>query len=356
MEEIKIIGAGPSGLSAAINLAKVGFNVKVFERGSECGHRFGGDIQCFQNSSREKNIIEDLKDMNISINFDCDALFETVFMTDRQMCTLKGGMPSYLVKRGPIDGSLDMGLKKQALDSGAEIIFNSTIPSEEADIIATGPFGKEIFAVDKGIIFETDMEDILVGLVDTRAHVKGYAYLIVTKGYGCMCTVLADKFQMINHCFDEAKKIFERHFKFEIRNPRKVGGVGAFSIKNQFSKDGKLYVGEAAGLQDMLGGFGIRTAITSGYLAAESIIKKQDYQELAKSRFERKLKASLAGRFIWETIGSNFTNDLMIRMLRKNKLRNFLSTFSSNDNGMGDGMLFNIALSSLSKRYKELRA
>ena len=39
MENIKIMGAGLSGLSAAINLAKAGFNVDAFEKRDNCGKR-----------------------------------------------------------------------------------------------------------------------------------------------------------------------------------------------------------------------------------------------------------------------------------------------------------------------------
>ena len=34
MKTVKILGAGPSGLSAAINLSRDGYNVDIFERNS----------------------------------------------------------------------------------------------------------------------------------------------------------------------------------------------------------------------------------------------------------------------------------------------------------------------------------
>jgi phytoene dehydrogenase-like protein len=51
MENIKIMGAGISGLSAAINLATAGYNVDVFEKRSDCGLRFDRDINGLENWS-----------------------------------------------------------------------------------------------------------------------------------------------------------------------------------------------------------------------------------------------------------------------------------------------------------------
>ena len=45
IENIKIAGAGPAGLTAAINLAKAGYQVEVFEKNHDTGVRFHGDLQ-----------------------------------------------------------------------------------------------------------------------------------------------------------------------------------------------------------------------------------------------------------------------------------------------------------------------
>ncbi|HEX7468818.1 MAG TPA: NAD(P)-binding protein [Methanobacterium sp.] len=37
MENVKILGAGPAGLSAAINLSRNGYNVDVFEKNQDVG-------------------------------------------------------------------------------------------------------------------------------------------------------------------------------------------------------------------------------------------------------------------------------------------------------------------------------
>jgi flavin-dependent dehydrogenase len=353
---IKIAGAGPSGLSAAINLAKAGFDVEVFESGGDCGHRFGGDLQGLENTSDKEDVLDELKRMNIGINFDFTAFTEIVIIGDKKKCVLKDKMPIYIVKRGSVKGSLDQGLKKQAVDNGVKIHFNSTVSKDDVDIIATGPAGKEAFAVDTGIVFETDMKDIAVGLINTRANVKAYAYFIVTNGYGCICTMLADKFQRLNQCFEEAKKIFTGHYKFEIRNPRKVGGVGTFSTKDNFEIGGKYLVGEAAGIQDVFGGFGIRDSIRSGYMAARCMIEHKSYQQEAKNYFGPMRKPTVVKRFLYEMMSHNRIYDVIIGQLDKNN--GIFNKLNNDMRGRRYGLLskaiFPIALFYLRRRYKTI--
>ncbi len=118
---IKILGAGVSGLSAAINLAKAGYEVEVFERKNDAGARFYGDLQGLENYSEKGNILDWLDTVNIEQNFHCKALpplkaldgkgFSADFEFKRPLC--------YLVKRGVMHDSLDQGLKRQALASDA---------------------------------------------------------------------------------------------------------------------------------------------------------------------------------------------------------------------------------------------
>ena len=61
MGDIRILGAGISGLTAAINLAKAGYTVEVYERNSDCGRRFLGDMQGLDNYSSKKDVLAMLK-------------------------------------------------------------------------------------------------------------------------------------------------------------------------------------------------------------------------------------------------------------------------------------------------------
>lgn len=300
---IKILGAGPSGLTAAINLAQAGYQVDVYEKRSDTGKRFHGDLQGLENWSDEEDVLEQFGRMNLDINFDADPFLKLIITNGQSQRVSHYDQPlCYLVKRGDVEGSLDQGLKQQALRAGVDIHFRQTIPADEADIVATGPISRELFAVDKGIVFKTDYEDTNVFLLNDRAAYKGYSYLLITRGYGCMCTVLFDRFPDLDENFEVAREMLEGMFNFDIREPQAVAGVGCFSTKNIYQKGQTLYVGEAAGLQDLMWGFGIKTAVESGFMAAESIIQDRDFASLARRHFQPKLKATLVDRFVWEIL------------------------------------------------------
>ncbi len=294
--------------------------------------------------------------MNIKLNFDCVRFDETVLMGAKNKCTIKIGRPLHIVKRGAVPGSLDNGLKEQAMENGVRINFNTTAPMTDVDIIATGPAGKESFAVDTGIVFETDMKNIVAGLIDTRAEVKAYSYFIVTDGYGCICTMLADKFTEASRCLETTKKIFTENYDFQIRNPRKVGGVGTFTTKDRFESNGKPVVGEAAGIQDMLGGFGIREAITSGHMAARCLIENVDYGEAAKKYFGPRRKATVVGRFLYELLDNNFIHDMGIAQLNRGAgmLKNMNDRAIGRKFGLFEKAVFPAAMLYFRKRYKSL--
>jgi flavin-dependent dehydrogenase len=206
----------------------------------------------------------------------------------------------YLVKRGNFKKSLDQGLRDQAVKLGVKINFNHAISENEADIVAIGPDFKNISVADKGLRFKTDLPDLAIGVVNENAAYKGYSYLLVVGGDACLCSCVFGDTKKINDCFDFTKKYFVDKYKLKINNPENVGGVGYFSINNIYKKGKSLFVGEAAGIQDFLAGFGMRTVITSGYLAAKSIIEDLDYVELANQQFKKYLEAGIVNRFAWE--------------------------------------------------------
>lgn len=317
---IKIMGAGPAGLAAAITLARENYRVTVYEKNKDCGTRFKGDLQGLENWSSRQDIVQEMTSFGIKTNFDCDPFCSlTGIDAERQTTTFRSQQPFfYLVKRGSRPGTLDQGLKKQALDLGVDIQFNTRVAEDEVDIVASGPNPKRLCALDKGIIFETDAEDAAYGMLDDRSAYKGYSYLLITKGYGCLCTVLFDRFSEIHEQFALVQDSFEQITGIEIKSPSTVGGYGNFSTKNTFVKGRQLYVGEAAGFQDLLWGFGIRIALRSGNLAARCLIEGKDYTVEAKKLLHDGLRTSVVNRAIWEHLG-NPGYRLFLKLSRRSK-------------------------------------
>jgi len=320
MKNIKIMGAGLSGLSAAINLVKAGYNVDVFEKRSDCGKRFHGDLEGLENWSSRVDVVSELESMNIKINFDCHP-FKKMYSSDgKELIEMKCKKPTfYLVKRGVVKNSLDQGLKNQAMDLGVDIHFNSKVKKENMDIISVGPVENKPIGIVKGIRFETGSDDIAVALLNKEASNRGYSYLLITKGYGCMCSVnLYEEGNKADKYFKKTYEIFTKLFNVEIKNKEKVGGVGCFSLKPRFVENRRIYTGEAAGLQDILWGFGMRYAINSGFFAALSIIENKNYKKLIKQRLLGRLKTSVVNRFLVERLGNHY-DAYLLRQAKKNK-------------------------------------
>lgn len=328
MKKIKILGAGPAGLSSAIFLAKAGYEIEIFEKNEDVGKRFYGDLQGLENWTSHEDVLDNLQKMGIEINFDCDPFTKIIFTNGLKTQERAFEKPIfYLVKRGSFKGSLDYGLKDQAIKLGVKLHFKTTISEQDADIVATGPILNKIQGIAKGIIFKTKIPDMAIALLNDKAAYKSYAYLLVAKGYGCMCSAIFDKFDKLNNCFEETKKLFSKIVDLDINDPKTVGGVGCFSLKNNFKKNNAMFVGESAGLQDFFAGFGIRNAIVSGYLAAQSIINNKDYEKLAKKCFSNKLKASLVIRFLWEKSSVKNYSLILKKIKTKKNIFKFLYSY-----------------------------
>jgi flavin-dependent dehydrogenase len=301
MDRVRILGAGPAGLSAAITLAGAGYDVDVFEGRGDVGTRFHGDLQGLENWSNEKDILEDFRAMGVRTDFEYAPYRDLSVSNGREMLNFSCGRPAfYLVRRGALAGSLDTALKDQALDAGAEIHFSTRRAEEDADIVATGPVKDGLLALAKGFTFTTSMENTAVGIIDLTASRKGYAYLLAMNGRGCIATVLMDDFQDAGACLDRARALFSGMMDLDIRDPAPYGGVGSFRTTTRYRDGGRLYVGEAAGLQDPMWGFGMRFAVRSGHLAARSIIEGTDYERAATEAFGDLIRAGTVNRYLWD--------------------------------------------------------
>jgi hypothetical protein len=299
---VHILGAGPAGLSAAIVLARAGREVHLHERYETIGKRFQGDLQGLENWSSKTNVCEQLQSFGLKVNFEATPFHEVTLTDGKNSFTLNSKEPFfYLVKRGPFPTSLDTGLCQQALEHGVHLHYRSSIPIAEADIVATGPIRESIIAVDKGLAFHTDLPNMAVGIFHDDFAYQGYSYLLVAQGYGCVCTVVFNQPDRLNACFERTVELARRLVPLKLDEARPVGGMGSFSFGHPVKLENALLVGEAAGFQDLLWGFGIRTAITSGALASRSILTNQNYSKQVHEALDPILKASMVNRYLWET-------------------------------------------------------
>ncbi len=303
-KKIRIIGSGPAGLCAAINLAHAGYAVTVYEKNRDAGMRFCGDFQGIENWSTSEDLLSTLKRISIQPDFLCQPYTEgQFFMKNNIGGTVNSPRPLfYLTLRGSSKGSLDQGLKKQAEEAGVDLKFNQRKEPEQGDIIATGPRKPNVLA--SGIIFQTDLPDTIMIYLDNRIAPWGYAYLLVRQGRATLASVYYKDFKNGFNNLDRSIELFQKRLPFPIEKAKRFTGYGNYFPARSAIRDQRLYVGEAAGFQDFLFGFGIRYALTSGYLAARSIIHGQNYNSLWKEAFEKELLTSLSNRYLFQIFGS----------------------------------------------------
>ena len=349
---INIAGAGPAGLTAAIVLVKHGYKARVYEISPCAGHHMHGDFQGLENWSSDKDITLLLKDIGIDINFLCVPCYGgNIHAPKMAPLEIKSGKPIfYLVKRGDMDGSLDNGLKEQALSLGVKIFFNRRIASspEETVIIGTGPKTADFIAA--GITFDTEINDRAAVVFDDEIAPKGYAYLLINNGCGTAATVIYKDLKNGKKYFKNMINFFKNKKNIDIKNEKKFGGRGNFFIRDTQVCHNKIYIGESAGFQDCLWGFGMRYAILSGYMAANSIISGLDYDLLWKKELKPMLETSLVNRYLFEKFGNTGYRYLARRFAKGDPCdflkRNYNQSFLKN-------LLLPIAKSRYKSRVKD---
>ncbi|HSG05377.1 MAG TPA: hypothetical protein VLB09_03160, partial [Nitrospiria bacterium] len=264
-----------------------------------------------------EDVLDQLGRMGIKTNFKYVPFYQcTIYGPSREHSEIHSDTPLfYLVRRGPGKDSLDQGLKAQALDAGVEILFGRRMKKLQGTAItATGPKGAD--AIAKGVIFDTHLPDQALGILDDRLAPGGYAYLLVCQGRATMTTVLFRDYHREKEYFKRTQEAFHALRSFEMKNPREFGGYGNFFLREREEHGHHLYVGESGGFQDFLWGFGMRYAMTSGYLAAQSIIHGKPYDSLWQEHLLPRLQASMVNRVLVDRWG-HLVYSYMVRRLAK---------------------------------------
>src|SRR5262245_17167508 len=220
---ISIAGAGPAGLTAAIKLAKAGYEVVVHEQHPDVGIRFSEDFQAIENWSSDEDLLTALCQIGIQPDFYYRPIHKVSSYGPRSSTQVSSVEPiAYLVQRGCTRETLDASLKRQALESGVHLRLGSCLREAEADIVATGPKRARTLAV--GIIFETDIDECVALLLDDKLAPKGYAYALIADGRGTLATVLYEKFNLGKACLDATINRFQDLLGLQVRNVRHFGG------------------------------------------------------------------------------------------------------------------------------------
>lgn len=303
MQPVLIAGAGPSGLSAAIVLARGGRAVEVHEAKADVGSRFIGDLQIIEGTSETESVPDLLQRIGIEPGFYFRPANWATFYDHRGSARMIRSKEPYgwFIRRGAEEGTLDRGLLAQARALGVKVVFNSRLT--EADIVATGPATPDGLA--REMTWRTGEPERIDVYFNHELSPGGYSYLFILDGTATFgCAIVAD-FKRIDGYFDHSLAAAQRMHGFTIPPETRTGySYMNFHLKERATAGKSLYVGEAAGFQDYLFGLGLRYAITSGSLAARSILEARDFDDLWKGELGAKQETSLVNRFLYETGGN----------------------------------------------------
>ena len=322
-EPIHIMGAGLSGLAAAIVLAKAGKEVHVHDVRADSGARFDGDFQALENWSMDADFFDQLTEWGLDASAFKATTFDTVDLIhpdDVITQAYTDGAAYRIVERGTSDHTIDQGFKRQALEAGAQIHYKSRVKEEDCTIIACGPKGTS--AVAYGEIFRTDHPNHIAFQLNDRLAPGSYSYLIIIDGVGLICTCLWRKQRKSERFLNETIAWYEAHYPNLNRQPiKRVGGKGDFTINRNYKQDGRYYVGESGGLQDFMWGFGMRMAVWSGVLAARDILGQGDYEEDVRKQLMPYVRTSVANRWLMNRVGDRMFKRMCKAWMKDQKKR-----------------------------------
>lgn len=304
-EVIQVAGAGPAGLAAAITLARAGTKVIVHEARREVGFRFGRDLQGLENWTSEQDVIAELEALDLSTAFDRMACRRgTVYDPHGRARVVQSKAPIfYMIERGPGARSLDTALLAQAHALGITVRFDSRVERLKGPaVLAAGPKAADAIAV--GYHFDTAMPDGFWVICDDSLAPQGYAYLLVMRGKGTVKSCMFSGFKSERLFVERTVDAFRRLAGLEMRDPRPHGGVGNFRVPTSAQAGERPVVGEEAGFQDALWGFGMRFAIRSGVLAARALIQGGGYDALWQQELRPWLRTSIVNRALYSALGN----------------------------------------------------
>jgi len=290
-KRIKILGAGVSGLTAAIYLAQKGIAVDIYEKNDSVGNPYGYHISAVKTG--KISLADEMAQYGIEIkpsNKITKVLKISAFSSKETV-----GEIYHIFERGNSSKSLENQLYTLADKLNVKFHFNiKTIP-DELDIIATGcPVNKKNI-LGTGNIYNSEGSNLngnrVILIYDNKIIPSGYISVIPTNS---RFLVLAVSFSDLNiksmqNRLDSALKRIEILNNLIKRSAlmRKVTGWGFYNGNpiDNCEDNGILYTGESAGFQDARRGFGIRYAMLSGIFAAKSIVNAKDYKTYLNNFF-----------------------------------------------------------------------
>jgi hypothetical protein len=242
---IKIAGAGISGLTAAINLARNGYEVEVYEKNQFFSKE---NICAVRNYDLPFDALEEFKRCGVKLKPKSKTKNVVKFSPNYSIKEKSKKAIFYIFERGPSDNSIENQLRAQAEALGVKIFFGKPIEEKEADIIATGCKRQDIFAY--GHIYENlDIVPFTSYIIYNNLYApKGYIYVLTADEKTMIASVSFDKKKFkyipVNFSLLLRKNDFLRDLIGEKEPKTIVSGFGNYDIPKKAKINDKYYVGE----------------------------------------------------------------------------------------------------------------
>jgi flavin-dependent dehydrogenase len=299
---VRIAGAGLSGLATALLLARQGAEVEVFERRPGAGGRFAGGWQVLENGTGTEDVLDELRRVGLDVGFPAFPATAAVFLDGLGgVHQVRSEKPyAYFVRRGATD-SIDVALREAALAAGVVIRHGMPAPVETT-VVATGP--RQADGVAKELVFASDLPDTVAVLFDPGVTPTGYAYLFCLHGHATFGVAQVRGLRGLARAKEAAWARFRQHLGgFSVEALHDGGQFMNFCVPAHLAgRDGRWYVGEAAGVQDFLFGLGNRLALRTAVLASSGVMGCWDQAGFERG-VVRPMTSTVALRFLYERLG-----------------------------------------------------
>jgi len=326
---VLVVGAGPAGSVASLVCAKNGFETILAEKNS----RVGGHTKTKLDASTGAELIRVVGDLGLKTENEVYA--SRWHPPSGNYFLLKSSSPEYFFKRGPDEDSFEVSTVHQAVEAGCSLQLKASVKgvkegSEKIEkvvlekegervhikpkILVLGDGGRSIFhrfvhkvsdaskKVGYGVT-GADFSDPSSSNIyfDAELLPGGYFYVITGRsGLSSACVVL-DSRNMRKPVKEYFQEFLAEHKDVagKIKSPVTcfTGEGHIFELERYVYKN-MLVIGDAAGLIDPFFGYGMTSAIVSGYYAGEYIKKAveeknpaalADYDSEIKKRFDKRL-------------------------------------------------------------------